>query len=242
MPEDASSSVAALCVTRSADGRWLAGRRATWLASWAGRWALGAGGAVEVRENPAETLLRELREEWSVAPARIRAEALLCLPQRLVMFVGQAWLPDGAEVTPDDEHDEFEWWPRDVERWPARAEQGLRRMAAGSRGERRSASALRPTRPLAPEVVLPPEVDLVHAFLRLMALLICAFAAGKPEPATFVLGLTHGLLWIFMSLACITAARFRIVSLRLAVAVAVLGGIGPFFGSYEFIREQGVRR
>jgi len=70
------------------------------------------------------------------------------------------------------------------------------------------------------------------------ALLISAFAAGKPEPLTFVLGWTHGLLWIFMSLACITAARTRVVSLRLAVAVAVLGGIGPFFGSYEFIREQ----
>jgi type IV secretory pathway VirB6-like protein len=71
-----------------------------------------------------------------------------------------------------------------------------------------------------------------------LALLICAFAAGKPEPLTFILGLTHGLLWIFMSLACLTAARMRIVSLRLAVAVAVLGGIGPFFGSLEFIREQ----
>ncbi len=69
-------------------------------------------------------------------------------------------------------------------------------------------------------------------------LLICAFAAGKPEPLTFVLGLTHGLLWIFMSLLCITAARLRVVSLRLAVAVAVLGGIGPFFGSYEFVREE----
>ncbi len=71
-----------------------------------------------------------------------------------------------------------------------------------------------------------------------MALLVSAFAAGKPEPLTFVLGMTHGLLWIFMSLACIAAARLRVVSLRLAVAVAVLGGIGPFFGSYEFIREQ----
>jgi hypothetical protein len=71
-----------------------------------------------------------------------------------------------------------------------------------------------------------------------IALLICAFAAGNPEPLTFVLGLAHGLLWIFMSLACLTAARLRIVSLRLAVAVAVLGGIGPFFGSFEFIREQ----
>lgn len=71
-----------------------------------------------------------------------------------------------------------------------------------------------------------------------LGLLICAFAAGKPQPATFVLGLTHGLLWIFMSLACVAAARARIVPLRLAVAVAVLGGIGPFFGSYEFLRVQ----
>jgi len=74
------------------------------------------------------------------------------------------------------------------------------------------------------------------------ALLVSAFAAGKPQPLTFVLGLTHGLLWIFMSLACITAARLRVVPLRLAVAVAVLGGIGPFFGSVEFIREQRKRR
>lgn len=77
----------------------------------------------------------------------------------------------------------------------------------------------------------------VHSCVYL-ALLICAFAAGNPQPLTFVLGLTHGLLWIFMSLACLTAARLRIVTLRLAVAVAVLGGIAPFFGSFEFIREQ----
>lgn len=70
------------------------------------------------------------------------------------------------------------------------------------------------------------------------SLLVCAFALGKPQPATFVLGWTHGVLWIGMSLACITAARMKVVSLRLAVAVAVLGGIGPFFGSYEFVREQ----
>lgn len=75
-----------------------------------------------------------------------------------------------------------------------------------------------------------------------LALLVCAFLAGNPQPATFVLGLAHGLLWIAMSLACITAARLRIVSLRLAVAVAVLGGIGPFFGSYEFLREQRTRQ
>jgi len=71
-----------------------------------------------------------------------------------------------------------------------------------------------------------------------LALLLCAFAIGKPQPATFILGLSHGLLWIGMSLICIACVRLRLVPLRLAVAVAVLGGIGPFFGSYEFVREQ----
>jgi hypothetical protein len=71
-----------------------------------------------------------------------------------------------------------------------------------------------------------------------VSLLVCALAVGHPEPATFVLGMTHGILWILMSLACIMAARLRIVPLRVAVAVAVLGGIGPFFGSLEFIREE----
>jgi hypothetical protein len=45
-------------------------------------------------------------------------------------------------------------------------------------------------------------------------------------------------LWIGMSLVCLAAVRLRIVPLRVAVAVAVLGGIGPFFGSAEFIREE----
>ena len=126
---DASSSLAAVCVTRSADGRWLAGRRAAWLSSWAGRWTLGAAGAVDAWENPAETLTRELREEWSVSPERIRVEALVELPQRLVMFVGQAWLSADAEVIADAEHDEFAWWPAEIDDWPAEAEERLRLMA-----------------------------------------------------------------------------------------------------------------
>jgi 8-oxo-dGTP pyrophosphatase MutT (NUDIX family) len=129
---DASESVAALCVTRSADGRWLAGRRAPWVASWAGRWALGAGGSVDVGENPAETLVRELAEEWSVAPEHVRGEALVRLPQQLVMFVGQAWLARGDElaVSPDHEHDAHAWWPREIAEWPAEAAEPLRRMAS----------------------------------------------------------------------------------------------------------------
>jgi type IV secretory pathway VirB6-like protein len=71
-----------------------------------------------------------------------------------------------------------------------------------------------------------------------LSLLLSAFAAAKPEPLTFILGMTHGVLWIVMSLACITAARMGIVSIRVAVAVAVLGGIAPFFGSYQFLHED----
>src|SRR3954454_18880658 len=128
---DASESVAALCVTRDAQGRWLAGRRAPWLSSWPGRWALGAGGAVDIGESPAHTLTRELQEEWSVAPERVRAEALVRLPHHLIMFVGMAWLAEGAEeqIVPDDEHDEWAWWPPDPAAWPPEANEPLRRTA-----------------------------------------------------------------------------------------------------------------
>lgn len=127
--EDACDSLAALCVTRAADGRWLAGRRAPWLASWPGRWALGAGGAVDAGEHPFVTLGRELHEEWAVEAERITAEAIVRLPNRVVMFIGQAWLPDGAEVTPDHEHDAHAWWPADVSAWPDEADAPLRLMA-----------------------------------------------------------------------------------------------------------------
>ncbi len=53
-----------------------------------------------------------------------------------------------------------------------------------------------------------------------------------------VFGMAHGLGWIAMSLACLAALRLRVIDLRLAVAVAVLGGIGPFIGSYEFWRQS----
>ncbi|HEY2159928.1 MAG TPA: hypothetical protein VGH24_01355 [Solirubrobacteraceae bacterium] len=71
-----------------------------------------------------------------------------------------------------------------------------------------------------------------------LALLVCAFALGKPEPATFIFGLAHGLLWIAMSLVCIAAARARIIPFWLAVVVAVIGGIGPFAGTIGFVVES----
>lgn len=128
LPEHAACSLSIICIVRAADGSWLAGRRAGWVASWAGRWALGAGGSVEVDENPVDTMGRELREEWSVDAERIRIEALVKRPSGLALLVGQAWLQSGATVTPDHEHDTFAWWPADLARWPQEADEPLRRM------------------------------------------------------------------------------------------------------------------
>jgi 8-oxo-dGTP pyrophosphatase MutT (NUDIX family) len=126
---DASDSMAGLCVIRDGDGRWLAGRRAAWLSSWPGRWALGAGGAVDPFENPVDTLSRELMEEWKLEPERLQVEALVRLPHRLVMLVGQAWVASGSEVVMDHEHDAHAWWPADPSDWPEEADEPLRRMA-----------------------------------------------------------------------------------------------------------------
>jgi 8-oxo-dGTP diphosphatase len=126
-----AQALTALCVVRDEDGRWLAGRRAAWLATWAEKWALGAGGAVEVGESPALTLTRELEEEWQLTPQTLSVEALVYLPSGLVSLVGLATVPSGIEPVPDAEHDEFAWWPADVERWPDEADDRLRALAAG---------------------------------------------------------------------------------------------------------------
>jgi 8-oxo-dGTP pyrophosphatase MutT (NUDIX family) len=120
--------MAALCVTRDSRGRWLAGRRAAWLSTWAGRWALGAGGAVDPFEHPAHTLVREMQEEWQLEAERVQVEALIRLPHNLIMFIGQAWVPAGAEVVMDHEHDDFAWWPPDPADWPDEADEPLRRV------------------------------------------------------------------------------------------------------------------
>jgi ADP-ribose pyrophosphatase YjhB (NUDIX family) len=125
---EAHDSMTVLCVVRAADGRWLAGRRAGWVATWAGRWALGAGGSVELGEDPVATLARELEEEWSVAPERLTVEALVRLPSGLVSLVGLARLEQGAEAVPDAEHDAFAWWPADPGQWPDEAHGSLRRV------------------------------------------------------------------------------------------------------------------
>ncbi len=64
-------------------------------------------------------------------------------------------------------------------------------------------------------------------------LLYVAFVDRHDELVT-VFGWLHGLLWIAMSLLCLEAVRRRVIPLWLGVTVAVIGGVGPFFGSAGF--------
>ena len=129
LTDDAHGALSVLCAVRDHEGRWLAGRRAAWVASWAGVWALGAGGAVDVPEDAALALARELQEEWGVEPEKIAVEALLATPTDMTMLIGQAWLAPGTEVTRDHEHDAHAWWPRNPIEWPQEAHPQLRRLA-----------------------------------------------------------------------------------------------------------------
>jgi hypothetical protein len=75
-----------------------------------------------------------------------------------------------------------------------------------------------------------------HSAIYTTLLVVWLVPGLHPEEAIF--GLLQGVGWIAMSLACIAAVRLGVINLRLAVAVAVLGGIGPFVGSYEFVRQS----
>ena len=46
------------------------------------------------------------------------------------ILVGLATVPDGCEPVPDAEHDAWTWWPADIDRWPAEADERLKLMAA----------------------------------------------------------------------------------------------------------------
>jgi hypothetical protein len=69
------------------------------------------------------------------------------------------------------------------------------------------------------------------------------FWLGPDAPAaTMVLGWTHGLLWIALSLLCIVAVRRGTIPFWLAVTVAVVGGVGPFAGTAGFLVESRRRK
>ena len=67
--------------------------------------------------------------------------------------------------------------------------------------------------------------------------LIAMWLTDGPGEIRRALGWAHGILWIVMALLIVVAARKAIVSFRLAVLVAVVGGLGPFAGTLGFIHE-----
>ncbi len=84
-------------------------------------------------------------------------------------------------------------------------------------------------------------ISLFHSLVYL-GLLVCAFLLDGPQPFTFIFGLTHGLIWIGMSITSILAVHFRVINLRLALAITLLGCVAPFFGSIEFLLQSRQRR
>lgn len=70
------------------------------------------------------------------------------------------------------------------------------------------------------------------------AVLLTVWIIPGLHPLEMIFGFAHGIGWILMCVLCLDALRHRVISLRLAVAVAVIGAVGPFVGSYEFVREE----
>jgi 8-oxo-dGTP diphosphatase len=124
----AADSLATSCLVRDTEGRWLAGRRAAWVAIWPGRWLLGAGGGVDAGEDPVETLRRELREEWSLDGDALSILGLVRLQQGIVILVGCVTVPAGTEPDVGGEHDAWAWWPAQRDEWPWGADQHDRDM------------------------------------------------------------------------------------------------------------------
>jgi hypothetical protein len=68
--------------------------------------------------------------------------------------------------------------------------------------------------------------------------LLIAWAVPGLARMEFVFGMAHGLGWFAMCALVIAALKGRLIDVRLAVAVAVLGAVGPFIGSAEFVRQD----
>ena len=74
------------------------------------------------------------------------------------------------------------------------------------------------------------------------AVYLALLFAALTDRETLALGWVHGVGWIAMSVACLAAVRARVIPLRVALAVVILGGVGPFFGSIAFVLEERRRR
>ena len=97
-------------------------------------------------------------------------------------------------------------------------------------------AARRPSR--VPSLSFRALKRLSFAHSTVYAILLVVWLVPGLHALEFVFGLGHGLGWIAMCLLSIAAVRARVIPLRVGFAVAVIGAVGPFVGSYEFVREQ----
>ena len=133
----------------------------------------------------------------------------------------------------DHEHDDYAWWPADVGSWPDEADEPLRRMAQllGVGHPVSTAPTAAPTAARSPSLSFTAlkRLSFTHStiYVCLLAVwLIPGLAAGET-----VFGFAHGFGWICMVLLILLALRARVVPLRTAFAVSVLGGIAPSSGA-----------
>jgi hypothetical protein len=68
--------------------------------------------------------------------------------------------------------------------------------------------------------------------------LLIAWIVPGLAGAEMVFGWAHGLGWFVMCGLAVAGLRLRLLDVRLAVAIAVLGAVGPFIGTYEFVRQD----
>jgi hypothetical protein len=92
------------------------------------------------------------------------------------------------------------------------------------------------TTPLTPSFTTLKYLSFTHSTV--YAILLTVWLVPGLHELELVFGLAHGVGWIVMCVLCLEALRARVIPLGLAVAVAVIGAVGPFVGSYEFVREQ----
>ena len=78
-------------------------------------------------------------------------------------------------------------------------------------------------------------LSFTHSTIYACLLVVWLIPGLAPEEMVF--GFAHGIGWICMVLLILAALRARVVPMRTAFAVTVLGGLAPFFGSWEFVRE-----
>lgn len=67
--------------------------------------------------------------------------------------------------------------------------------------------------------------------------LLLLWLGPQVPTGTLILGWSHGLLWIGLSLLSLLAVRRGTIPFWLAVTVIVIGGVGPFAGTIGFVVE-----